>query len=55
MKVGAAGIEVSSSIVGLLILVISLAFFYLYLENVYPVEPVHLQGQFSGDVEDMKS
>jgi len=37
LKVGLHGIEVSSSIIGLLILVLSLAFFYLYLSNVYPV------------------
>ena len=38
MKVGHSEIEISSSIIGLLILVVSLAFFYLYLENVYPVQ-----------------
>jgi len=36
-KVGLRGIEVNSSIIGLLILVLSLAFLYLYLTNVYPV------------------
>ena len=38
MKIGQSGVEISSSIVGLLILIVSLAFFYLYLENVYPVQ-----------------
>lgn len=40
MKIGHSGVEVSSSVIGLLILTVSLAFFYLYLENVYPVQTV---------------
>lgn len=40
VKLGTGGLEVSSSIIGLLILVISLAFLYLYLDNVYPVTVV---------------
>jgi hypothetical protein len=35
LKASLSGIEVSSSIIGLLILVISIAFFYLYLTNVF--------------------
>ena len=38
LKIGAAGIEISSSIIGLLILCVSLAFFYLYIANIYPIE-----------------
>lgn len=34
------GVKVSSSILGVIILVISLAFFYLYLVYVYPIEEV---------------
>lgn len=37
LKIGMAGIEISSSIIGLLILCVSLAFFYLYIANVYPI------------------
>ena len=37
LKIGMAGIEISSSIIGLLILCVSLAFFYLYIANIYPV------------------
>lgn len=36
-KISKDGIEVSSSVIGLLVLTISLVFFYLYLNNVYPV------------------
>jgi len=35
-----SGIKVSSSVIGIIILVISLAFFYLYLVYVYPVNEV---------------
>lgn len=38
LKIGATGIEISSSIIGLLILCVSLAFFYLYIANIYPIE-----------------
>ena len=44
MKIGQGGVEISSSIIGLLILVVSLGFFYLYLENVYPVQTSPLLG-----------
>ena len=36
-KASLTGIEVSSSILGIIILALSLAFFYLYLTNVYPL------------------
>jgi hypothetical protein len=36
-KASLGGIEVSSSILGVIILAISFAFFYLYLTNVYPL------------------
>ena len=37
LKLGSSGIEVNSSVIGLLILVLALGFFYLYLKEVYPV------------------
>lgn len=46
LKVGLQGVEISSSIVGLLILTLSLAFFYLYLKEVYPLrEAALMSGQ----------
>lgn len=36
-KVGAQGLEVTSSLIGFLVLSVSLAFFYLYVVNVYPL------------------
>ena len=36
-KASAAGVEISSSVIGLLVLVVSLAFFYLYVKEVYPI------------------
>ena len=37
MKLSSSGIEVSSSVLGIIILTISIAFFYLYLTFVYPI------------------
>ncbi len=37
----AKGIKVSSPVLGVIILVISLAFFYLYLVRVFPIEELH--------------
>ncbi|MET0336926.1 MAG: hypothetical protein ABW063_04110, partial [Caulobacter sp.] len=37
IKLSLAGLEVSSSIIGLLVLVVSLGFFYLYLDRVYEI------------------
>ncbi len=34
------GIKVKSSVIGIIILVISLAFFYLYLVHIYPIEEI---------------
>jgi hypothetical protein len=34
------GLEISSSVVGLVILAMSLTFFYLYLVHVYPIQQV---------------
>lgn len=39
-KASASGLEVSSPVLGVVILVISLAFFYLYLVYVYPIENI---------------
>jgi hypothetical protein len=39
-KAGAGGVEISSSVIGLVILAVSTAFFYLYVKEVYPVTVV---------------
>ncbi|MCB1808489.1 MAG: hypothetical protein KDK04_09885 [Candidatus Competibacteraceae bacterium] len=41
-KISKAGFEISSSVIGLIILVVSLGFFYLYIERVYVIEIEHL-------------
>ena len=40
LKLGTQGLEVTSSVLGVIILVISLAFLYLYLVYVYPISVV---------------
>jgi hypothetical protein len=40
LKISATGVEISSQVIGLLLLAFSLAFFYLYLKNVYPIQLV---------------
>lgn len=40
IELGAAGIKVTSPVLGVIILALSLAFFYLYLVHVYPVTEV---------------
>jgi hypothetical protein len=40
MKVSREGLEVSSPVIGLMISVVSLGFFYLYLTQVYPITEV---------------
>jgi hypothetical protein len=40
MKVSREGVEMSSPVIGLMILVVSLAFFYLYLTQVYPITEI---------------
>jgi hypothetical protein len=37
IKISATGLELSSQVIGMLILGFSLAFFYLYVENIYPI------------------
>ncbi len=39
-KAGSGGLEVSSPVLGIVILAVSLAFFYLYLTHVYPINEV---------------
>ncbi len=39
-KAGSGGLEVSSPVLGIVILAISLAFFYLYLTHVYPITEI---------------
>ena len=38
LKLSMSGVEVNSSVLGIIILVISLGFFYMYLIHVYPIE-----------------
>lgn len=38
LKISVNSVEITSSIIGLLILIISLAFLYLYLKEVYPIK-----------------
>lgn len=40
LEASASGIKVSSPVLGVVILVISLLFFYLYLQYVYPIEEI---------------
>ncbi|MCP4571812.1 MAG: hypothetical protein GY838_05615 [bacterium] len=40
IRLGKEGIEISSSVLGLLILLMSLGFFYLYLTEVYPIREI---------------
>lgn len=40
IEAGTAGIKVSSPVLGVIILTLSLAFFYLYLVHVYPIEDI---------------
>lgn len=41
LEISLKGIKVTSSVLGVIILVISLAFFYLYLVHVYPINLPH--------------
>jgi hypothetical protein len=46
LKFDASGLEITSQVIGLLVLALSLAFFYLYVSRVYPMqtdELTHLQ------------
>jgi hypothetical protein len=43
LKLSAAGIEITSQVIGLLVLAFSLGFFYLYVKVVYPMQEVELQ------------
>ena len=42
IKVGAGEIQISSSVIGLIILALSFAFFYLYIDNVFPIKDLGL-------------
>ena len=44
VELGTSGVKVTSSVLGVLILVISLGFFYLYLVHVYPIFEVSKSG-----------
>jgi hypothetical protein len=37
VKIGPAGIEITSQVIGLLILALSVGFFYLYARYIYPI------------------
>lgn len=41
-KMGASGLEISSSIIGLIILVVSFLFYGVYVDKVYTIEPISL-------------
>lgn len=43
LKIGLDGLEITSQVIGLLVLALSLAFFYLYIKDVYPMQEVELQ------------
>jgi hypothetical protein len=43
LKLGPAGVEVTSSILGIFILAFSIGFFYLYLVHVFPIEEIGQQ------------
>lgn len=43
LKIGKGSIEITSSIIGLVILIFSVIFFYLYLDKVYPIQNYDLQ------------
>ena len=45
LKISAKGLEVNSSVLGIIILVLSLAFFYLYLIYVYPVTEYNIENK----------
>lgn len=39
LDISTKGIKVSSSVLGVIVLVISMAFLYMYLDKVYPITP----------------
>jgi len=43
IKIGAGGLELTSQVIGLFVLILSLAFFYFYVKNVYPMQEIELQ------------
>ena len=45
LKLGPAGIEITSQVIGLLVLAFSLAFFYFYIKDVYPMQELGLKEQ----------
>lgn len=45
LKLTPAGLEVTSQIVGLIVLALSLAFFFLYVKEVYPIREVEVTKQ----------
>ncbi len=45
VKLGPAGIEITSQVIGLLVLAFSLAFFYFYIKDVYPMQELELKKQ----------
>lgn len=45
LKLSPAGLEVTSQIVGLIVLALSLAFFFLYVKEVYPIREVDVTKQ----------
>lgn len=38
LEIGASGVKVTSQVLGVIVLVVSMGFFYLYLKTVYPIQ-----------------
>ncbi len=53
-KVGAQGLEVTSSLIGFLVLAVSLVFFYLYIVNVYPLYELQSSDQASSTAKESR-
>jgi hypothetical protein len=45
LKLGPEGVEITSQVIGLLVLGFSLAFFYFYVKDVYPMQELELKRQ----------
>ena len=49
VKIGPGGLEITSQVIGLLVLGFSLAFFYLYVRDVYPIQESQLRSHADAD------
>lgn len=55
LKINAGGLELTSQVVGLLVLAFSLAFFYFYVHRVYPMQTEELTQLKDRDMQDDKA